>query len=408
MKLDNEKVKELRKDFPIFKVKINNKPLIYLDNTATTQKPKQVINAIKEYYETTNANIHRGVYKLSEDATQKYEEAHKTVAKFINADEKEIIFTRNTTESINLLSYCLPSILNDRDEILLTEMEHHSNLVPWQQLAERNNMKLKFIKIKPDYTLDYDDAEKKITEKTAIVSITHISNALGTINDVKRIIKFGKKKGALTIVDAAQSVPHIIIDVKDLDCDFLAFSGHKMLGPTGIGVLYGRKDLLEKMSPFNFGGDMIKKVSYEGAEWNDLPMKFEAGTPHITGAIGLSSAINYLENISMDNIHAWEKELLNYALEKMKKIPGVVIYNSGIKNSSGIISFNIDKIHAHDVASIMNDYGVCIRGGHHCAMPLMNKLGITGTGRASFYFYNTFEDVDVFIQALKKAQEVFK
>ncbi len=406
--MNNEKAGQLREDFPIFKVKMNSKPLIYLDNTATTQKPKQVINSMKEYYETTNANIHRGVYKLSEQATEKYEEAHKTVAKFINADEREIIFTRNTTESINLLSYSLPSIIKDRDEIVLTEMEHHSNLVPWQQLAKRNNMKLKFIKIKPDYTLDYEDAEEKITEKTAIVSITHISNALGTINDVKRIIAVAKEKGAVAIIDGAQSIPHMVVDVKDLGCDFLVFSGHKMIGPTGIGVLYGRKELLERMSPFNFGGDMIKKVSYESAEWNDLPMKFEAGTPHIAGAIGLAEAIKYLEKIGMNNIHLWEKKLLEYALEKIKQIPGIIIYNSGLKNSSGILSFNFEKIHAHDVASIISDQGVCIRGGHHCAMPLMNKLGITGTSRASFYFYNTFEDVDVFIQALKKAQEVFK
>ena len=402
MKITNEKAKDIRKDFPIF----NNKSLIYLDNAATTQKPGVVIKAINDFYKNENANIHRGVYKLSEQATIRYEEAHKIVAEFINADSQEIIFTRSATESINLLAYTLGSLIN-RKEIVLTEMEHHSNLVPWQQLAKRNGLKIKFIKIKDDFTLDYEDAKQKITNKTAILSISHISNALGTINDVKKLIKLGKRVDAITIVDAAQSAAHIKIDVKDLDCDFLAFSSHKMLGPTGIGALYGRKELLEKMTPFNFGGDMIKKVTYENAEWNALPMKFEAGTQNISGAIGFAEAIKYLKNIGMENIEKWEKELLKYALNKIKDIKDIKIYNAGVKNSAGILSFNLNEVHAHDVASLMGDEGVCIRGGHHCAMPLMEKLGITGTSRVSFYMYNTFEDVDLFIEALKNTKGVF-
>ena len=300
MILNNITAKKLKKDFPIFK---NNKNLVYFDNASTTQKPKQVIDAIKKFYETSNANIHRGVYKLSQKATQEYEESKKTVGDFINASKDEIIFTRSTTEAINLLSYTIESIIpQGKDEIVLTEMEHHSNLVPWQQLAKRNKMHLKFIKMKSDFTLDMRDAKRKITNKTAILSIVHVSNSLGTINPVKKIIRMAKKKNVLTIVDAAQSVGHMKVDVKDLDCDFFAFSGHKILGPLGIGVLYGKTHLLEKLQPFNFGGDMIKFVSLENAEWNNLPEKFEAGTQNIAGAIGLAGAIKYLKKIGIKNI----------------------------------------------------------------------------------------------------------
>lgn len=406
MKLNNKTAKKLKKDFPIFK---NNKGLIYLDNAATSQKPKQVIEAIKNFYEKTNANIHRGVYTLSEKSTQQYNKSRKIISDFINANENEIIFTRSTTEALNLLSYTLPSIISkNKNEIVLTEMEHHSNLVPWQQLARRNKMKLRFIKIKSNFTLDLNDAKKKITNKTAILSITSVSNSLGTINPVKQLINLGKQKGAITIIDAAQAVPHTKVDVKDINCDFLAFSSHKMLGPLGIGVLYGKKSLLERLQPFNFGGDMIKRVSYKDAEWNDLPMKFEAGTQNISGAIGLAEAIKYIKKIGIKNVESWEKKLLKYALEEIKKIPGINVYNPGFNKSSGILSFNLNKIHTHDVATLLDGDRIAIRGGHHCNMPLMKKLGISGTCRVSFYFYNTFEDIDKFIESLKKVKEKFR
>lgn len=404
MKLNNKTAKKLKKDFPIFK---NNKNLVYFDNASTTQKPKQVIDAIKKFYETSNANIHRGVYKLSQKATQEYEESKKTVADFINASKNEIIFTRSTTEAINLLSYTIESIIpQGKDEIVLTEMEHHSNLVPWQQLAKRNKMHIKFIKMKSDFTLDMRDAKRKITNKTAILSIVHVSNSLGTINPVKKIIRMAKKKNVLTIVDAAQSVGHMKVDVKDLDCDFFAFSGHKILGPLGIGVLYGKRHLLEKLQPFNFGGDMIKFVSLENAEWNTIPERFEAGTQNIAGAVGLAEAIKYLKKIKITNIEKYEKELIKYLLKKIEKIKKIEIYNS-MKNTAGILSFNVKGIHSHDIASLLDDYNIAIRAGHHCTMPLMKKLKISGTARVSFYFYNTKEDIDKFVKALKKIVERF-
>lgn len=402
--INNQTARKLKKDFPIFK---NNKNLIFLDNASTTQKPKQVINAIKEFYENSNANIHRGIYKISQKATEEYEKSKKIVAKFINASPEEIIYTRSATGGINLLSYTLPSILpKGKNEIVITEMEHHSNLIPWQQLAKRNKMKLKFIKIKENFTLDMKDAKKKITNKTAILSVAHASNTLGTINPVEELIKIAKKKNALTIVDAAQSIPHMKVDVKKLDCDFLVFSGHKILGPLGIGVLYGKKHLLEKLSPFNFGGDIIKSVSFENAEWTNSPEKFEAGTQNIAGAVGLAEAIKYIQKIGIKNIEKWEKELMKYSIKKIKKIKDVKIYNSE-KNSTGILSFNLKNIHPHDIASLLDDYEIAIRAGHHCTMPLMKKLGISGTARASFYFYNTKEDIDKFIKALNKINEKF-
>tara|TARA_Y100000310_G_scaffold10682_1_gene11363 strand:- start:1788 stop:3005 length:1218 start_codon:yes stop_codon:yes gene_type:complete len=399
MKLDNNSAKKIKKDFPILK------NLVYLDNSATTQKPQVVIDRITKYYEKENANIHRGIYKLSQKATEAYEDAHKTVAKFINADSSEIIFTKGTTESLNLLAYALQNKIEKGDEILVTEMEHHSNLVPWQQLAKRTGAVLKFIPVKKDFTLDYKKAESLITEKTKILSMVHISNATGTINDVEKLCRLAKKYNIITIIDGAQSAPHMKIDVKKIDCDFFAFSGHKLLGPTGIGVLFGKKDLLERLEPFNFGGDMIRSVTPEDATWNDLPWKFEAGTPNIVGGIALATAIDYLEKIGMNNIEAWEQELRAYALEKMKDLDLDLFIP---KEGAGIISFNLEKVHAHDVASILDDDTVCIRGGHHCVMPLMTKLGIAGTSRASFYFYNTKEDIDTFVTALKKAQDLFK
>jgi|TARA_Y100000310_G_scaffold70252_1_gene65836 cysteine desulfurase/selenocysteine lyase len=402
--INNQIAKKLKNDFPIFS---NNHDLIFLDNASTTQKPKQVINAIKEFYETSNANIHRGVYKLSQKATEKYENSKKIVAKFINASSEEIIFTKGTTEGINSLAYTLHSILpKEKNEIVLTEMEHHSNLIPWQQLAERKKMKLKFIKMKDDFTLDIEDAKRKITDKTAVLSIVHISNSLGTINPIKELIKIAKKKNVLTIIDAAQSIPHMKVDVKNLDCDFLVFSGHKMLGPLGIGVLYGKKDLLEKLEPFNFGGSMIKYVSFEDAKWNVSPEKFEAGTQNIVGAVGLAEAIRYIEKIGIENIEKWEHELMKYILKEIKKIKGIEIYNSE-KNTAGILSFNLKNIHPHDIASLLDDHEIAIRAGHHCTMPLMKKLGISGTARISFYFYNTHEDIDKLIKALNKINKKF-
>ena len=406
MNLNNTTARKLKKDFPIFKT---NKNLIYLDSASTTQKPKQVIESVKNFYEKANANIHRGVYKLSQKATEKYEDSRKIIAKFINASQEEIIFTKNTTESINLLSYTLPSILpKGKNEIVLSEMEHHSNLVPWQELAKRNKMKLKFIKIKKDFTLDMKDARKKITNKTAILSVVHVSNTLGTINPVKELIKIAKKKNVLTIVDAAQSVPHMKVDVKDLDCDFLAFSGHKILGPLGIGILYGKRHLLENLRPFNFGGDMIKSVSFENAEYNKIPEKFEAGTQNIVGPIGLAEAIKYIQKIGIKNIEKYEKELMRYLLKKIKNIKEIKIYNS-MENTSGILSFNLQGIHSHDVASLLDDYNIAIRAGHHCTMPLMKKLKIPykGTARVGFYFYNTKEDIDNLVNVLKEINKKF-
>jgi len=406
MELNNKISKQLKKDFPIFK---NNRRLIYLDSAATSQKPEQVIDFVGDFYRKGYANIHRGVYKLSENATQLYLKSKKIIADFIGSDPEEIIYTRNTTESLNLLAYTISSLIKKgKNEIILTEMEHHSNLIPWQQLAKRNKMKLKFIRIKDDYTLDLKDAEKKITDKTAIVSLTHVSNSLGTINPVEEIIKIGKKKKAIIIIDAAQSIPHMKVDVKELGCDFLAFSGHKMLGPVGIGVLYGRKELLARIPPFNFGGEMIKRVTWKNASWADIPMKFEAGTPNIAGAIGLGMAIKYIQKIGIENIEEWEKTLLRCASSKLKEIEGIKIYNAGLTKSSGIISFNLKKIHPHDVAQLLDEKGIAIRAGHHCNMPLMKKLGISGTCRASFYIYNTFEDIDALVSALKKIKERFE
>ncbi|MBI2043260.1 cysteine desulfurase [Candidatus Pacearchaeota archaeon] len=405
MIINNDVAKKLKKDFPIFK---NNPKLIYLDNGATTQKPNRVINTIKEFYEKYNANVARGFYKQSQIAMEQYQNARRIVAKFINAEAEEIIFTHNATDSINSVAYAIESIIPEgRDEIVLTEMEHHSNLIPWQQLAFRSGFKLKFIKIKDDFTLDLQDAQEKITKKTAIVSLTHVSNSLGTINPVEEIVKIAKSLGVLTLIDATQSVPHMKVDVGKIGSDFLVFSGHKMLGPTGVGVLYGKRELLEKMQPFNFGGGMIKSVSKESSEFADLPEKFEAGTPNIAGAVALAEAITYIDKIGVDNIHRWESELMKYLIESLKKVGDIVLYNVGLKNTSGILSFNIKGIHAHDVASILDSYDVAVRAGHHCCMPLMKRLGIPGTVRASFYFYNTYEDIDKFVEAVKKTKEKF-
>ena len=401
-------VNKIKKDFPILNRKINGNRLVYLDNSATTQKPIQVINAIKEYYENYNANVHRGIYKLSEEATYKYEEAHKKVADFINADHNEIIFTKNTTESLNLLAYSLTSNLKEGDEIILTQMEHHSNLVPWQQIAKQKNLKLKFIEIDNEGKLKLDQLNDLITKKTKIVSVTAMSNVLGTINNIEKIGKIVHDNDALFIVDGAQSVPHSITDVKKIDCDFLCFSSHKMLGPTGIGILFGKKNLLESMKPFLYGGDMIKEVKFSDTEFNEIPWKFEAGTPNACDGVALGTAVDYLNEIGMQEIMKHEKELSKYALEKLSQIKSIKIYGpKSLEDRNTVIPFSLNNIHSHDISAMLDQYGIAIRGGHMCAMPLMSLLGVNGLSRASFYIYNDKEDVDILVESLKKVKGMF-
>ena len=396
-----------KKDFPI----LNEKQITYLDSGATTQKPEQVINAIDEYYKTINANVHRGAYSLSVEATAKYEEAREKVARFINSPSAEqVIFSKNATESLNLIaySYGMENLKKD-DEIVLSIMEHHSNLVPWQKVAKTTGAKLNYMYINDEFEISDEEIESKITDKTKIVGITHVSNVLGTINNVKKIIKQAHKKGAIVIVDASQSIPHMKIDVQDLDCDFLVFSGHKMLAPLGIGVLYGKKQLLNDMTPFLMGGDMIEYVYEQETTFAPLPNKFEAGTQNIEGVIGLAAAIDYIENIGYERIAQIEDEVVNYAREELSKLDFIELYITPNKqNHSSVISFNIKGVHPHDVASILDNYRVCVRSGNHCAQPLMRYLGIDSTCRASFYLYNTKEDVEKLVEALKKAYEMFK
>ncbi len=396
-----------KEDFPILNREINGKRLVYLDNAATSQKPRQVIRSITHYYENSNANVHRGVHFLSQESTALYEEAHKVVAEFINASPEEIVFTKNTTESLNLVAYRLAHTLKEGDEILVSVAEHHSNFVVWQQIAKKKKLNLKIIQLNEFGVITPEDLEPYLTDDTKILAITHISNVTGIINPLKEIIKLCKENDIITVVDAAQSAPHMKIDVKALGCDFLAFSGHKMLAPTGIGVLYGRKEHLNEMQPFLYGGGMISKVSIRETTWNEIPWKFEAGTPNISGAIGLMNAIKYLQGIGMDKVEAHEKELAEKCIEELKKIPEVKIYYPESQRI-GVVSFNISKVHPHDATQIMDKEGVAVRGGHHCAMPLMDYLGINGTVRASFYIYNTEEDIDVLVESIKKVLEVFK
>jgi len=426
-------INNIKKDFPLLNKKINNKQIVYLDNAATTQKPDAVIYAISDYYNKYNANVYRGIYKISEEATVEYELAHARVADFISCHKEEIIFTKNTTESINLLAYSFLNstlligeinkndnkkeskednkeenlfILNKGDEILLTEMEHHSNLVPWQQLAKKLGLKLRFMKIdkKGKFIID----KRLFTEKTRIVAVTHVSNVLGTINDVKKIVKLAHMQNALVVVDAAQSVPHMPVNVHELDCDFMAFSGHKMLASTGIGCLYGKKKLLEKMQPFMYGGGMIHLVDCENTSWNNLPMKFEAGTPPIAEAISMTAAIDYLTKQGMKNIRRHEMELTTYALERLKKIKGLVIYGPDTaEERCGVISFNLKNIHPHDIATVLDKENIAIRAGNHCSQPLMNALQTNATCRVSFYLYNTFDDIDRLVKCLEKVKKIF-
>ncbi|MGQ4832340.1 MAG: aminotransferase class V-fold PLP-dependent enzyme [Candidatus Asgardarchaeia archaeon] len=397
-------VQRIREDFPILKRQINGKPLIYFDNTATTQKPIQVINAIREFYEGYNANIHRGVHTLSQEASEAYEAAHEKVAKFINARSwKEIIFVRNTTEAINLVAYSWGyENLKEGDEIVTTIMEHHSNFLPWLMLSKRKKLKLKVVDINQDGTLNFDDLEEKITNKTKLVAITHVSNVLGTINPVKDIIKIAHDNNALVLLDGAQSVPHLPVDVRDLDCDFLVFSGHKMLGPTGIGALYGKEEILESMNPFLFGGDMIKDVWIDRAEWNELPWKFEAGTSNIAGGIGFGTAIDYLTKIGMSNVREHELDIVKYTLKGLEELDNIKIYGPPAEKRGGVISFNINGMDMHDVAMLLDQEGIAVRSGGHCAHPLMRRLKINGTVRASFYIYNTRDEVDYFIKVLSQ------
>ncbi|MBI4178748.1 cysteine desulfurase [bacterium] len=402
----------IRKDFPVLDRKFGGKPIVYLDNPATTQKPRAVIEAITRFYETTNANVHRGAYRLAEEATAAYEGAREKVRAFLNAATvEEIIFTRGTTESLNLVAYAWGRAnVKSGDEILLTEMEHHSNLVPWQILAKEKGAALKHIPLDPDGVLDLAVAGKLISDRTRLVSVTQVSNVLGTINPVKDIARLAHDAGALICVDGAQSAPHMAVDVRDLDCDFFALSGHKMCAPTGIGALYVRKSVLEKMPPFHGGGDMIRQVFLDHATWNDLPWKFEAGTPDIAGAIGLGAAIDYLRGIGLDRIREHEKTLTAYALRKLGEIPGITLYGPpDPSRRGGVVSFNVDGVHAHDLATIVDrECAVAIRAGHHCAQPLMERLKVAATARAGFYVYNMEADVDRLAEGILKAKEIFK
>ncbi len=400
-------VEAIRQDFPILSRRIHGHPMVYLDSAASSQKPLAVIEAISDYYKAHHANIHRGVYVLSEEATLAYEQAHERVAHFIHADFEEIIFTKNTTEALNLVAYAWGlHALGPGDEVVLTQMEHHSNLVPWQQIARRTGAQVRYIRIDARGKLDLDHAAALIGPRTKIVSVAHVSNVLGTINPVCELAKLAHAHGALICIDGAQSIPHMAIDVRELDCDFLAFSGHKMLGPTGIGVLYGKRAILEGMEPFLYGGDMISEVTFEGARWNDLPWKFEAGTAPIAQGIGLGVAVEYLQKLGMEAVHAHEQALVRYALEQMQLIQDLELYGPEAEARGGVVSFNLKGIHPHDMASILDQHGVAIRGGHHCAMPLMQVLGVNGTCRASFYVYNTMEEIDILIEGIGEARRL--
>lgn len=400
--MDNYKIK---KDFPILK---NN--IAYLDSAATTQKPESVLRALQKFYEENNANPHRGAYKLSINATRVYDEAREKVAQFINAENsKQIVFTRNATEALNLIaySYGLNKIKKD-DEILLSIMEHHSNLVPWQYVAKKTGAKLNYMYTNAEGKLPDEEIENKIKKGVKIVGITHVSNVLGTVNDVEKIIKKAHEVGAIVVLDASQSVPHMKVDVQKLNADFIAFSGHKMLSPLGIGVLYGKKELLEDMTPFLYGGDMIEYVHEQDTTFAEVPTKFEAGTQNVEGAVGLSAAIDYLNNIGMDKVESIEEELMKYAISELSKLDFITIYGpKDIKSKASVISFNVNGIHPHDVASVLDSCDVCIRSGNHCAQPLLRYMGIDSTCRASFYIYNTKEDVDKLIEALYKTKDMF-
>ncbi len=401
-------IKKIRQDFLILDQIVNDEPLVYLDNAATTQKPQQVLNALNDYYHTTNANVHRGVHTLAERATAAYEASREKVRSFINAKStKEVLFTRGTTTGLNWVAKFAEEILQEGDEVLISIMEHHSNIIPWQEACRKTGAKLVYAYIK-DGALDVDDLRSKLSPKTKFVSLAHVSNVLGAIAPVKEIAELAHGVGAYMVVDGAQSAPHMAIDVQDLDCDFYTLSGHKMLAPTGIGVLYGKEEILNQMSPVEFGGEMIDFVYEQEATWKELPWKFEAGTPNIAGAIALGAALDYLTELGMDQIHAYEQELVNYVLPKLQAIEGLTVYGpQDPSQHAGVIAFNIDGLHPHDVATALDYEGVAVRAGHHCAQPLINHLGISSAARASFYIYNTKADCDKLVDAILKTKEFF-
>ena len=398
----------IKQDFPILDQIVNDEPLVYLDNAATTQKPKQVLAAIENYYLRDNANVHRGVHTLAERATAAYEAARERVRSFINASSsREVLFTRGTTTSLNWVAQFAAERLQPGDEVMISIMEHHSNVIPWQEACRKTGAKLVYVYLK-DGALDMEDFRAKLNERTKLVSLAHASNVLGVINPIKEIAQLVHQQGALLVVDGAQSIPHMKIDVQDLDVDFFAFSGHKMAGPTGIGVLYGKEELLEQMSPVEFGGEMIDFVYEQEATWKELPWKFEAGTPNMAGAIGLAAAIDYLEDLGMDAISQHEQDLIAYVFPKLQAVEGLIIYGSqDLAQRSGVIAFNLDGLHPHDVATALDYEGVAVRAGHHCAQPLLTYLQVPATVRASFYVYNTYADCDKLVDALEKTKEFF-
>jgi cysteine desulfurase/selenocysteine lyase len=400
-------VEKIRNDFPILRQRVHGKQLVYLDNAATSQKPQSVIDATNRYYEMENSNIHRGVHYLSEHATQLYEQSRTKVQKFVNASSlKEVVFVRGTTEAINLVAQSFGrKQINQNDEVVISGLEHHSNIVPWQLLCEERSAKLRVIPINDHGELILEEYEKLLTGKVKIVSLSHVSNALGTINPVKEMIELAHRNGIPVLIDGAQAVPHMQVDVRDLGCDFYAFSSHKMFGPTGVGVLFGKKDLLETMPPYQGGGDMIKSVTFEKTIYNDLPFKFEAGTPNIAGGIGLGAAIDYMNSVDMDTVHHHELELLQYATSALSSVKGVRIIGTA-KEKAGVVSFTIENIHPHDIGTILDTDGIAIRTGHHCAQPIMIRFNIPATARASFAMYNTKDEIDALVKSVHHAIEV--
>ncbi|MBE3578228.1 MAG: cysteine desulfurase [Limnochordales bacterium] len=404
-------VEGIRNDFPILARQVHGKPLVYLDSAATSQKPRQVLETLREYYEEYNSNVHRGIHALAEKATERYEAARERVARFIGAaGPQNIIFTRNTTEAINLVAYAWARPrLHEGDEILLTPMEHHSNLIPWQLVARSTGARLRYVQLTPDGRIDWTSFLALLGPKTRLVAVTHVSNVLGTINPVREMVAAAHRVGALVLVDGAQSVPHMPVDVRELDCDFLAFSGHKMLAPTGIGVLYGKEEVLEEMEPFLGGGEMIGEVTLESATWRELPWKFEAGTPNIAGAIALAAACDYLDALGREEVYRHGLELAEYALRRLQEIDGVTLYGPGPGVARGaLVAFTMKGIHPHDISTILDQDGIAIRAGHHCAQPLHRWLNVPATARASFYIYNTCGDIDSLVQSLYRAREYFE
>ena len=401
-------VQEIRRDFPILEREVNGRRLVYLDNAATSQKPRRVLDALTGYYENHNANIHRGVHRLAEEATAAYEEARRKVARFLHApDVTGLVFTRGTTEAINLVAYAWGrKFLKEGDEVVLTEAEHHSNLVPWQLAARETGARLRFVSVLDDGTLDMEEAERLIGAKTRLVGCIHASNVLATINPVEELGRMARDAGALMLVDGAQSAPHLPVDVQALGCDFFACSGHKMLGPTGVGVLWGKPEILDDMDPFLGGGEMIREVHLDHSTWNDLPYKFEAGTMNVAQAVGLGAAVDYLDELGMESVREHEKRLGEYAYRRLSEVEGITVYGPG-KDRTGLVSFSLPDVHPHDLSQLLDEDGIAIRSGHHCAQPLMRRLGVAATSRASFYLYNTEEEVDVLVEALGRAREFF-